>query len=125
MVVPATVMDITPSQEQLHLDVLLSAGDFRSVTVGDPGVQGVVTGTHGVGVNTPLAAAVAEAVVGFESDEHIANGGILVIGIESRILAAGFLSPVTVGTVTINVEGAAPKLHVIVAVAATNCAIVN
>ncbi len=118
-------MDITPAQVQLHLDVLFSAGDLRSVTVGDPGAQGAVTGRQGVGVSTPLAAAVAEAVVGFASDEHMPNGGILVIGIESSILAAAILSPVTVGTVTSNVDGAAPKLQDILAVAATNCAIVN
>jgi|GEM_PF-926904 len=117
-------MDMIPNHEQLHLEVLLSAGDFLKVTVGDPGVHGVVTGIHGVGVNTPLAAAVAEAVVGFVSDEHIPNVGILVTGIASRILAATILSAVTPGIVTSNVAGDAPKLQDILAVAATNCGIV-
>jgi len=107
------------------LDVLLRAGDFRNVTVGEPGTQGAVTGTQGVGVSTPLAAAVAEAVVGFASEEHLPNGSILFMGIESRIFAAVILSAVTPGIVTSNVDGDAPKLQDILAVAATNCAIVK
>jgi hypothetical protein len=93
------------------------------MTVGDPGVHGAVTGTHGVGVNTPLAAAVALAVVGFARDEQTPNGGIFDTGIESRMLAAIFLSAVTVGNVTISVDGAAPKVQDILADKATNCAI--
>ena len=81
------------------------------VTVGEPGVQGVVTGIHGIGVRTPLAAAVAEATVGFANEEHVPKGGILDVGTQSMILAAAFFSPITVGTATMSVEGAAPKLH--------------
>lgn len=106
----------------MHLDVLFKAGILRKVTVDEPGVHGVVTGIQGVGVSTPLAAAVAEAVVGLANDEHIANGGMLDIGAKSMIFAAGFLSAVTVGTETIKVDGAAPKLQDMVADIATNCA---
>ena len=116
------LIEITPNHEHIHFDELLRAGDFRNVTVGDPGVHGIVTGTQGVGVKTPLAAAVALAVVGLASDEHVANGGIFVTGIESRILAANFLSATTVGNETIRVDGAAPKLQDILADKATNCA---
>ena len=123
VLVPAAVIEMTPNHVQLHLDELLSAGDFRKVTVGDPGAQGAVTGTQGVGVKTPLAAAVAEAVVGLVSDEHIPNVGIFVTGIASRILAATILSAETPGIVTSKVAGEAPKLHDILAVAVTNCAI--
>jgi hypothetical protein len=109
----------------LHLDELLRAGDFRKVTVDEPGAHATVTGIHGVGVSTPLAADVADAVVGFVRDEHIPNVGIFVTGIASLILAAAILSAVTVETVTNNVAGEAPKVQDILAVAATNCAIVN
>ena len=105
--------------------MLLSAGAFLNRTVGEPGVHGVVTGIQGIGVSTPLAAAVAEATVGFANEEHVANGGILLIGIESRIFAAGFFSPVTVGNVTINVDGAEPKLHCNDADITTRLAIIN
>lgn len=125
MVVPATEIEIEPAQLHMHLDELFNAGILRIVTVGDPGVHGVVTGIQGVGVSTPLAAAVADAVVGFAKDEHIPNVGMLVIGTKSIILAAGFLSAVTVGTVTINVAGAAPKLQDMVADIATSCAMIN
>ena len=50
-------------------------------TVGEPGVQGAgITGIQGIGVITPIAAAVAEATVGFASEEHMPKGGILAMG---------------------------------------------
>lgn len=46
----------------MHLLELLSAGAVQTITVGEPGTQGAaVTGRHGIGVNTPIAAAVAAA----------------------------------------------------------------
>ncbi len=123
LVVPALEMEITPKYEQGHFDELFNAGAFLSVTVGEPGAHAVVTGTQGVGVSTPLAAVVAEAVAGFANDEHIPNVAMLVIGIASLILAAGFLSAVTVGKVTISGIVATPKEHDIVPVAATSCPI--
>ena len=58
--------------------------------VGDPGVHGaVVAGMQGMGVNTPRAAAVAEATVGFAMDMHIPKVGMLVMGIISMMVAAG------------------------------------
>jgi hypothetical protein len=47
----------------------------------------VVTGIHGIGVNAPMAAAVADATVGLDIDLHIPKGNILVIGIKSVMLA--------------------------------------
>jgi hypothetical protein len=50
--------------------------------VGKPGTHGiVVAGMHGMGVNTPIAAAVAAATVGLASDVYIANGKILICGL--------------------------------------------
>lgn len=95
------------------------------MTVAEPGAHGVVTGIQGIGVSTPLAAAVAEATVGFAIEEQVANGGILVVGAKSIIFAAGFFSPVTVGTATMKVDGADPKVHCKDAVATTSCAMIN
>lgn len=77
-----------------------------------PGLQGIVTGTHGMGVSVPIAAAVAAATVGFVWDLHIPNGRMLVIGAQSMMLAAGMTEAVTVGATTIKVEGARPWEHV-------------
>jgi hypothetical protein len=44
---------------------------------------------------------------------------MLAMGLLSMMLAAGFFSAVTVGTTTISVAGAAPKLQVIIALIAT------
>jgi hypothetical protein len=50
-------------------------------TVGDPRTHvTVVAGMHGMGVNTPIDAAVA-ATVGLASDVYIANGNILTRGL--------------------------------------------
>lgn len=65
----------------MHLELLLSAGKFPINTVGEPGTQGAeVTGTQGIGVNAPNAAAVALATVGLAKELHIANGAMLTIG---------------------------------------------
>ncbi len=106
----------------MHLDELLSAGALRKVTVGDPGAHATVTGRQGVGVSTPLAADVADAVAGLVNDEHIPNVGILVVGMASLILAAVILLAVTPGIVTAKTAGAAPNEHCIAAVCATSCA---
>ena len=39
--------------------VLFSSGRLHTVTVGQPGTQLTVAGTQGMGVSTPMAAAVA------------------------------------------------------------------
>jgi len=70
--------------------VLFKAGMLPNITVGEPGVHGAgMTGTQGIGVSTPIAAAVAEATVGFARDVHTPNGRILTIGTLSIMFAAG------------------------------------
>ena len=60
------------------------------MTVGTPGTQGAaVTGTHGVGVNTPIAADVADAVAGFARELHIPNDARFLPGTKSIMVAAG------------------------------------
>ena len=105
----------------MHLLELLSAGMPLTSTVAQPGAQGaVVTGTHGIGVRTPSAAAVAEATVGLLGVLHMPKGGMFTIGAMSVMFAAG--NPPASGRpagITDRVEGAAPKEQDIIAVATT------
>jgi hypothetical protein len=91
-----------------------------------PGVQGVVTGTQGIGVSTPKAAAVAAATVGFARLVHMPNGAMFVIGAKSMMVAAGIFETDTmdVGN-TVSVEGAAPNGHINIAPETTCTAIVQ
>ena len=105
------VTDMTPPQVHMHLLELFSAGLFPTSTVGEPGTQGAAhTGAQGIGVITPIAAAVALATVGFARLLHIPNviGGF---GI-SIIVASGMLPPTAVlCEVTASGDGAAPNVH--------------
>ena len=102
---------ITPPNEQVHIEALLSAGCPPTRTVGDPGAHGAaVIGVHGIGVSTPSAAAVAAATVGLAIDMHMPNGKMLTNGLLSMMFAAGLFSIITrlVGS-TVSVPGAAPN----------------
>src|ERR1700739_3005227 len=111
---------------QLHIsfELLLRAGMLAMRTVGEPGAQGAaVTGMHGMGVNTPSAAAVAAATSGFAGEEHIPKGRMLVMGMLSMMVAAGVpVSTAFVGSTT-RLDGAAPKLHCNIAPMQTRLAI--
>ena len=109
---------MTPPQLHIHFDVEFSAGLPPMVTVGEPGVQGLaITGTHAWG--TPRAAATS----GLLADVHIPNGGMLLIGLLSIIVAAAVPQVVVGAEVAFNVAGAAPKVHCIIAPVTTSCAI--
>ena len=72
------------------MQLLFSAGILPSSTVALPGAQGAgMTGTQGMGVRTPSAAAVAAATVGLAMELHMPKGMILAMGFISRMLAAG------------------------------------
>src|SRR6185436_15604011 len=78
---PGSVIAMTPPQTHWQVSVWRSAGWFAIVTTVDPGAHGVtVFGTHGAGVSTPFAAAVAAAVGGNASDMHGPNAAMFVIG---------------------------------------------
>jgi hypothetical protein len=81
--------------------------------VGAPGAQGAgVTGIHGIGVSTPIAADVAAATVGFAMLLHIPNGMMLTMGTLSMMFAAGMLPVIILLTGnTTNVLGARPNEH--------------
>src|SRR5258707_11337523 len=110
-------MSFPPPQLHISFELLFSAGILPIITVGDPGAQGAaVTGTHGMGVSTPSAAAVAAATIGFDGELHIPNGGIFAIGMLTIIVAAGGPPPMVafVGSTT-RLLRATPKLHCLIA----------
>lgn len=114
LVVPGLVTWITPAHMHISFALLFNAGFPPMSTVGDGGTHGaVVAGMHGIGVNTPRAAAVAAITVGLEGELHIPNGMMFVIGMLSMIVAAGFPSISTGGPcgITTNTDGAMPKEH--------------
>ena len=107
---------ITPPQAHWQVQVLSSAGMKPSNTVGAPGFQGVVTGMQGIGVNTPEAAAVADATVGLLGVVHMPNGMMFFMGTKSMMFAAGWLPESTrFSGVTTNVDGPIPIVHIKVA----------
>jgi hypothetical protein len=119
-VVPAKVTWMTPPHVQLQVEPWVSAGIPPSRVFDAPGDHGAVTGTHGIGVKTPNAAAVAEATVGLVSVVHIPNGGMLTIGALSAMFAPGTPSIMTRETGrTLSVLGAIPKEHINMAPVAT------
>lgn len=117
----ATLM--TPPYAQLHFEVDVSAGNFATVTVGAPGIHGAtVIGVHGPGVNTPSAAAVSEAVAGFDNDMHTPNIGMFMNGLLSMMLAIGFDSASTLFIgVTMIGAGDAPNEHIRLSPITTGC----
>lgn len=123
-VVPGLVMLITPPQLQIHFDVCDNAGLFAINTVGEPGAHGAeITGIHGIGVSTPIAADVAAATCGFAIELHIPNGIMFFIGTLSIIVATGILDNTLFSGVTIKVDGAIPNVQAHIAVPHTASAI--
>jgi hypothetical protein len=97
----------------MHVSASLINGPSGDIIFGFVEIHGaVIAGTHGIGVNTPNAAVVAAATVGFESVEHIPNDAMLSIGTKSIIVAAG-IPQTKNGTLgrTTSGHGAAPNEH--------------
>ena len=98
---------------QWHWQVALTAGTPPIIVLGVPGVHGVVTGTHGIGVSTPSAAAVAATTLGFDGEMHMPKGGMFAPGAMSVIVAAGRPSIITrLSGGTSRVDGASPNEHI-------------
>lgn len=108
----------------MHLHASCNAGlPPMSIEV-EPGAQGAgMTGTQGIGVRTPSAAAVAAATVGFAMDEHIPKGGMFLIGMLSIMVAAGAPTRVWFSGVTMSALGATPNEQLIIAPAVTSLGI--
>jgi hypothetical protein len=65
----------------MSFEVLFKAGMLPIKTVGAPTIHGAtVTGKQGMGVRTPIAAAVADATVGLAIDEHMPKGRMFTMG---------------------------------------------
>lgn len=106
------VTEMTPPHVHIHLALLIRDGIFITFTIPGGAHGAVMTGTQGIGVNTPIAADVAEATVGLANDWHMPKGIIFVMGIMSIIFAISIFPHLgRNGTVTISDDGAIPKLH--------------
>src|ERR1044072_4328999 len=107
------VTEMTPPQAHISLESLVRAGRPPMRTLGLPGVRVPAgTGTQGIGVRTPRAAAVAAATAGLDGMLHMPNGGTFTIGATSAMLAAG---PVHIGRPTgstLRADGATPPVHI-------------
>jgi hypothetical protein len=114
---PGSTNVITPPHMHISVEVLSSVGMSANITVGAPGTQGAtVAGMQGIGVSTPIAAAVAAATIGLAGDMHIPNGMMFTRGMLSMMLASGtsLVKTMFVGRTTSEL-GAMPKLHIMVA----------
>lgn len=102
-------MDICPPQVHIHLLLLVSAGMFITFTIALPGAQGAgITGTHGIGVSTPIAADVAAETVGLAIERHMPKVGMFA-SVKSIVVAISmFMHFGRSGTVTINEQGVIP-----------------
>lgn len=113
---PGIVMDTTPAYAQKHCDPATTTGAPPAVICGAIGVQGAtMTGTQGIGVSTPSAAAVAAATVGFANDWHMPKGGMFAPGTMSVMFATGRPSTAGRGATTFRVDGTMPNEQVIIA----------
>jgi hypothetical protein len=109
---PGLVMEICPPHMHIHLPLSNKAGWFITITLLGGAHGAKMAGTQGIGVSTPIAAEVAAATCGLAIDWHMPKGKMFVIGTISIIVAINmFCAFGRKGTVTINEDGAIPKLH--------------
>lgn len=108
---PGETTEIVPPREHTHLDVASTHGMPATRVVVDPGDHGeAMSGVHGCGVKTPLAAVVAATTAGFVKLAHIPNGGMFAMGFMSATVAIGVVAFAGPGATT-NVEGMRPIEH--------------
>jgi len=95
-----------------HFDDFVITGAPPTMTREDEIHGAGVTGTQGIGVSTPRAAAVAEATTGFAMERHRPNGTIFTIGLLSMMLPTGGPWPSTrLRGNTFSGAGVNPMLH--------------
>ena len=116
-VCPALVNEIVPPHVHWHVSEFSRAAYWPIFTFDEPGDHGlVVTGVQGCGVSTPMAAEVAAATCGLDSDMHMPNVGMLTIGLKSMTVPTS-MSPAWTGFgagVGLNdAGGPCPMVHVI------------
>jgi hypothetical protein len=108
--------EMEPPYTHTQVDPATSTGAPPAMVCGAIGIHGAgTTGTQGIGVNTPRAAAVAAATIGLANDWHMPNGAMFAPGATSVMVATGRPSTIGLGATTVRVEGARPKLHMIIA----------
>ena len=113
-------MEIDPPRTQIHLQASVTTGRPPALTLIAPGTHGMVEGVHGtgVGVGTPMAAAVAAAVAeikaGLAGLWHMPKGAMFAPGAQSVITAKGIDEPV-MGLAAVSVLGLKPIVHVSIA----------
>ena len=114
---PWLVNEICPAHIHIFLQVLVSAGIPSIIKSGLPGIHGVVTtGTQGAGVNTPMAAAVAEITAGLEGDEHMPKVEMLTPGAKSLTFNFGMFDKETIlEGLAIKGQGLVPNEQLIIA----------
>ncbi len=115
-------MLILPPKLHIRLPSCSRQGEPPISTIGLVGIQvPAQAGIQGMGVRTPIAAAVAAATCGFAIEMHIPKLVTFAIGIESFMVAAGFPPIMTlICEVTFSMDGALPKVHIMDAPAHTN-----
>ena len=118
-------MEICPPHAHIHLPLSSKAGSWQTLTWA-AGFQGaVITGMQGIGVRTPIAAAVAAATCGFDIDWHIPKGFMFTIGAKSIMFAIGIFWFIGRIPTTEKGDGAIPKLHLSIAPVVTNFPIIT
>jgi hypothetical protein len=84
------VTEMLPPQVHLHVLPLSAAGMPAMVVVLEAGLQGAaITGRQGIGVCTPMAAAVAAITMGFVEELHMPKVMILTRGVTIIVVATG------------------------------------
>lgn len=108
---PGKVIDMFPPYAHIHLQLSSKAGKLQIFSC-PPGDHGpVITGIQGIGVRTPIAAAVADATVGFAIERQTPKGFMLTIGAKSIMFAIGIFWHIGLMPTTVKGTGAAPIVH--------------
>jgi hypothetical protein len=110
LVCPADPIVIVPPHEHVDVDESSRAAWPSIMTSVAPGVQSLSRGWQGWGVSVPMAADVAAATCGFDSDVHIPNDGRLLVSKSDTVPAAACV-PLTSWLDAVNVAGVVPNEH--------------
>ena len=88
---------MTPAHRHISFALLFKIGILPSITVGAPTTQGAgVLGMHGIGVSTPIAAAVAAATVNMDGLMWLGIfvGIVALVTVFSRVVGANLVGAV-------------------------------
>lgn len=108
---PAKFIEMAPPHIHMHFALLSNAGIMQTLTWAGGAHGAVMAGTQGIGVSTPIAAAVAAATVGLASDWHMPKGLMFTIGAMSMMFAIGIFPHIGRIPTTVRGDGATPNEH--------------